>query len=415
MRKLLVYPFVCRLFTKGTPVLGRLVPTVWLHDPTIPAPARYRRSCQYDAFVPDPISDLSLDVPGEVVGLVSDAENSIRNLNSSAGSSLAPLARLLLRTESIASSKVEGMHVDARSLARAESNTDSGRSASATASEVLANIDAMQLAVEEAISASLLDLPQIAAIHRVLLRNSSTPEIAGEIRDVQNWIGGNDYNPCGASFVPPPPEEVMALLNDICDFCNQDRFPPIMQAAIAHAQFETIHPFIDGNGRTGRALIQVILRRRKLAPAFVPPISVVLAANKPNYLRGLTIYREGDIAGWIESFSVAAARSAELAQGYLRKVEALREDWREQLTASVRPRVDAAAWSVIDILPGHPVISIAIAAAATGRTRPAISQAIDQLVAAQVLVPISEGRRNRSWEAVRLLDLLVEIDSVSGT
>jgi Fic family protein len=371
--------------------------------------------CRYDAFVPSNISELALEFSGDVVGTVSEAENAIGLLNALAGPSLDPLARLLLRTESIASSKVEGMHVDARRLARAESRSDSGRPVSAIEIGVLANIDAMQLAIEEATSVHELDIDQITAIHHVLMKHSEHPEIAGQIRDVQNWIGGNDYNPCGAAFVPPPPEEVMALLRDLCAFCNQDRYPPIMQAAIAHSQFETIHPFVDGNGRTGRALIQVILRRRNLAPAFVPPISVVLAANKPSYLRDLETYREGDVGEWVESFSVTATRAAHLAQRYLLKVEALKAEWRTQLDASVRPRRDAAAWSVIDALPGHPVITIAIASTATGRTRPAISAAIDQLVTAGILAPISDGRRNRSWEAVRLLDLLVEMDTASGT
>jgi Fic family protein len=376
---------------------------------------RFRRSCQYDAFVPPTVSELSLEFSGDVVGTVSEAENAISLLNALAGPSLDPLARLLLRTESIASSKVEGMHVDARRLARAESRSDSGRPVSAIEIGVLANIDAMQLAIEDATSVDELDIDQITAIHHVLMKNSEHPEIAGKIRDVQNWIGGNDYNPCGAAFVPPPPEEVMALLRDLCTFCNQDRYPPIMQAAIAHSQFETIHPFADGNGRTGRALIQVILRRRNLAPAFVPPISLVLAANKSSYLRGLETYREGDVGEWVESFSVAAARAAHLAQRYLLRVEELKAEWRTQLNDSVRPRRDAAAWSVIDALPGHPVVTIAIASTATGRTRPAISQAIDQLVSAGVVAPISDGRRNRSWGAVRLLDLLVEMDSASGT
>jgi hypothetical protein len=139
-------------------VLGRLMSCVWLHDPTIPAPARYRRSCRYDAFIPINISETSLEFSGDVAGSVSEAENAIRLFNASAGPSLDPLARLLLRTESIASSKVEGMQVDARRLARAESKADSGRTVSATEIGVLANIDAMQLAIEEATSVESLDI-----------------------------------------------------------------------------------------------------------------------------------------------------------------------------------------------------------------------------------------------------------------
>jgi hypothetical protein len=186
----------------------------------------------------------------------------------------------------------------------------------------------MQLAVEDASAADAVTLDQILAVHQVLFAASSRSDIAGQIRTSQNWIGGNDYNPCCAAFVPPPPKEIDALLDDLCAFCNDDSLPPIAQAAIAHAQFETIHPFIDGNGRTGRALVQVLVRRRQLAPAYVPP----------------------------------------------------------------------AAWAIIDVLPGYPVITVAVAVAATGRTKPAVNQAVAQLVAAGVLVALGDDRRNRAWD-----------------
>jgi Fic family protein len=395
-------------------MFGRLLPCTWQYDPTLYAPARYRRACRYDAFIPRTISDLALALPGDVAGVVSDAEDAIRTLNAPGGSALAPLARLLLRTESIASSKVEGLQVDARSLARAESRADVGRRTSTTASEVLANIDAMQLAVEDATSAASVSLDEILAIHRVLLTASSRPEIAGELRTTQNWIGGNDYNPCGAAFVPPPPREVESLIDDLCAFCNAEQLPPMVQAAVAHAQFETIHPFIDGNGRTGRALVQVLLRRRRLAPAYVPPISVVLAADKGAYIQGLTLYRDGDVAGWIERFSAAAARAAGLAKGYLADVGALQQTWRERLAKDVRPRSDAAAWAVIDVLPGHPMITVSVAVAATGRTKPAVNQAVAQLVDAGVLAQLGDDRRNRVWEATGLLDVLAALDAAAA-
>lgn len=175
--------------------------------------------------------------------MISDAEDAVRSLNASARPALAPLARLLLRTESIASSKVEGMQFDARTLARAEVKTDTGMKVSSTALEVLANIDAMTLAVEEATTDAELELSRIVDIHRVLLENASDREVAGTVRTGQNWIGGNDYNPCGAAFVPPPEDELGPLLADLCAFCNETELPPRVQAAVAHAQFEVIHPF----------------------------------------------------------------------------------------------------------------------------------------------------------------------------
>ncbi len=345
-----------------------------------------------------------------MAGVVSDAEARIVELNASAQPALAPLARLLLRTESIASSKVEGMQVDARALARAEARHEAGEQVGREALEILANIDAMQLAVEEATAGAALAVENILAIHRALLERAS-PAIAGLLRNGQNWVGGNDYNPCGADFVPPPAEEVPALLADLAAFCADESLPPLVQVALAHAQFETIHPFADGNGRTGRALVQVILRRRGLAPSYVPPISVILAASRETYVHGLTSFREGRELEWIEAFAAAAAQAALLASDYLGEARRLQGRWREQLKAAAAPRRDAAAWALIDVLPAHPVITVPIGMAATGRSKPAVTQAVGQLVASDVLEPLSAGRRNRSWEAVGLLDLLAGLES----
>lgn len=390
---------------------GRYVERVWQHDPTLYAPARYRRACSYRAFVPDPIDALDFTMDARLAGVVSEAESAIRELNNVARPALAPLARLLLRTESIASSKVEGMQVDARQLARAEARAETGGRISATALEVLANIDAMELAIQETATVKRFSVDQVLAIHARLMASTPQSRGAGRLRTVQNWIGGNDYNPCGADFVPPPPEDVRPLLEDLCAAVGDDSLPPLVQAAIVHAQFETIHPFDDGNGRTGRALIHVVLRRRGLAPDYVPPVSVVLAAERDRYIEGLGDYRAGALDAWLERFAAAAARSAGLARAYLGAVEELVERWREQLADASNPRADAAAWAVIDALPAHPVITAPVAAAATGRAKSAISQAVVELEEAAVLIALSQSKRNRSWEAAGLLDLLAGLEA----
>ena len=390
---------------------GRLVAKTWEHNPTLYAPARYRRACRYEAFVPDRIAGVDVVLPGEVAGAVSDADKAIATLNRDAGPALNPLARLLLRTESIASSKIEGMQVDARTLARAEANQETGRSVGPEAAEILANIDAMQLAIERASGAHGIGAQDIRDIHAVLMEHDTRARRRGEFRDSQNWIGGNDYNPCGADFVPPPAEEVPPLIDDLSGFCADESLPPLVQAALAHAQFETIHPFEDRNGRTGRALVQIILRRRDVAPGFVPPISVVLAREKPRYIRGLTLFREDRIAEWVEIFAVAAAWAAQLAVSYLGRVSELQADWRRRLREHSSPRADAAAWAIIDVLPAHPIITTPIGVAATGRTRPAITNAIQELADAGILLPLSQSARNRAWEAAGLLDLIVGLES----
>lgn len=393
---------------------GRLVRRTWKSNPALYAPAKYRRGCAYETFIPEPLSDSDFRLPGDVAGVVSDAEKAIAELNSKAGPELMPLARLLLRTESIASSKVEGMQVDARTLARAETRQETGRSIGSEAAEILANIDAMQLAIERASHATGIQTQDLLDIHRVLLGRDARIRTPGQLRDQQNWIGGNDYNPCGADFVPPPPEEVKPLAKDLVRFCNDETLPPLVQAAVAHAQFETIHPFEDGNGRTGRALVQVILRRRDLAPAFVPPVSVVLAQEKDRYIKGLTLFREDMVSDWLEVFAAAAAQAAQLATRYTFRVAELQEAWRQRLRARSNPRADAAAWTLIDLLPSSPVITVPVAVAASGRTKPAITNAIDDLEDAGILLPLSESKRNRAWEAEGLLDLVVGLESGTG-
>jgi Fic family protein len=297
-------------------------------------------------------------------------------------------------------------------LALAEARSDLGYSIGNEAVEVLANIDAMQLAVDEGTTAETLTLDHLLATQRVLLaRAINADRIAGVIRTRQNWIGGNDYNPCGAKFIPPPPEHVTPLLDDLIAFCNDESLPPLAQAALAHAQFETIHAFEDGNGRTGRALVQMLLRWRGIAPDYVPPISIVLAADKGRYIEGLIAFREGRENEWLETFAVAAARAGELAASFLIQVQELQATWREQL-AGVGVRSDAAAWRIIDVLPGHPVISIPVAVAATGRAKAAVQQAVEMLVKAGVLLPLSTGKRNRQWEAAGLLDLSAPFETL---
>ena len=390
---------------------GRLVLETWQWDPTTHAPPRYRKACKYSAFVPDPLADSVFSLSSGTAATVAEAEKAIQVLNASPGSALAPMARLLLRTESIASSKIEGLQVGVRQLARSESKLETGGKASSTVREVLANIDAMQVAVDEVTHAERIDLQHIIAIHRRLMAAAPNAQVAGKIRIDQNWIGGNDYNPCGADFVPPPPDHVHEGLDDLCKAIASEEFSPLVQAALVHAQFETIHPFMDGNGRTGRALIHVVLRRRGIASHYVPPISVALASDRDRYVGGLVAFREDDLETWLERFAVAAARSAALAAGYLGAVGELMDSWRDRLRDGADPRADAAAWAVIDVLPAHPVITTPVATAATGRAKSAVHQAVEQLTECGVLEPLSASKRNRSWEAVGLLDLLEGLEA----
>ena len=392
---------------------GVFIEKIWQSDPWRDAPAKHRRACQYRAFLPTHLAELDVKLPVEVAGLIAEADAAVRELNAAAYPALAPLARLLLRTESIASSKVEGLQMGVRELARAEARMESGGKGGATAVEIVANIRAMELAIDEATTADTFGEEQLLAIHQRLMEHDPRPGIGGRFRTGQNWIGGNNYTPCGADFVPPPIEEVPRLLADLYSAINDDLLPPLVQAALVHAQFETIHPFDDGNGRTGRALIHVILRRRGVAPSYVPPVSVVLATARDRYIAGLASFRGEDVVAWIEHFAGAVHRSAILASRHVVRVGELMEEWRGMLTTASNPRSDDAAWAIIDILPAHPIITGPVATAETKRSKGSVYHALEELEAAGILIPLSSGKRNQSWEAVGLLDLLEGLEGAA--
>ncbi len=373
----------------------------WEAEPGALGGRRARASYTYRAFVPDAIAGLEVLLPSAVAATVSASEREVAALEASGLEGLEVLARRLLRAESVASSRIEGLELSHRRLARAEAGGPDARDE--TARSILGNVAAMEQAVARAGRRAPLRAKDLLAIHATLVRATSSPQHAGEVRLVQNWIGGGPYGPRDAEFVPPPPELVPGLLDDLCAFCARVDLPPIVQAAIAHAQFESIHPFADGNGRVGRALVHVILRRRGLTPRYVPPVSLVLAGNAMDYVAGLTAYRAGDVGAWCETFAAATATAAREAAGLARALEALRARWRER---AGRPRRDSAAHALLELLPGNPIVSVATAQALTGRSKQAANEAVASLEAAGVLRQVSIGRRNRAWEAPEVFELV---------
>ncbi len=362
----------------------------------------------------------SITIDGTSAADVADAEYSLARLNLEARSLIdsEALARLLLRAEAVASSKIEGLEVGGRRLLRAQQVQRMGQKpADVTAIEVLNNIEAMTWAVDNLSTTNVIDLADILAIHRRLLAETRLEKDSGNLRSAQNWIGGSDYNPCSAAFVPPPPEYVEELLDDLCAFCNSDALPAIAQAAIAHAQFETIHPFVDGNGRTGRALIHAILRRRGLAPAVLPPVSLVLATWSTDYISALTATRysgasDGRAARdglnrWIALFATATRRAVDDAELYEKRVRELQSAWRAGVG---RIRAGSAVDLLIEALPGSPILTVHTGASLIDRSQQAVNEAIGRLLDAGVLAQITVGRRNRAFEAPELIDVFTELE-----
>ena len=274
-----------------------------------------------------------------------------------------------------------------------------------------------QLSAEAVPPGGAVTVEIVIEAHRLLLAGTRLAEHGGRTRTVQNWIGGSDYNPCAAAFVPPPHELVDELLSDLSAFCNDDSLPAVAQAAIAHAQFETIHPFVDGNGRTGRALIHLVLRRRGLAPRILSPISLILATWPRDYVRGLTGTRyegapdsEEALAGinrWIALVASACRRAAEDAGRTEEQLRALRDSWRERLGTVRR---GSAADLLLGALPDTPLLTATTASDLIGRSFQATSQAIDRLVETGILKQVTVGRRNRAFEAPELLEAFTALE-----
>jgi len=383
-------------------------------------PRSARRGCDYEAYVPDGLADRSFTLRAETAADIADAERAIERLNTEVRglADSEAIARLLLRAESVASSRIEGLEVGGRRLLKAQLAADLGQeTGDVTATEVLNNIEAMRWAVETASTAQEISVEHLLGIHERLLAGTALRRHAGRIRDEQNWIGGSAYNPCSAAFVPPPPERVEGLLADLCAFCNGDSLPAVAQAALAHAQFETIHPFVDGNGRAGRALIHVILRRRGLAPTIVPPISLVLATWSDEYVAGLNAARPREAPAsqaatdglhhWLDLFVAATSRAVTDAQSYGQRVREVQATWRDRLG---RVRADSAAALLIEALPGAPVVTVQSAAALIGRSEQAVNEAIARLADAGVMKQTTVGRRNRAFEARELIDAFTDLE-----
>lgn len=383
--------------------MPRLEKQTWKGDLHAYGGRKSRSGYVFEAHIPDEIAGLETEFPSDVAEILTEADRAVVALNQTppAIDDLEALARQLLRAESVGSSRIEGLELSHRRLARADFAPDHARDV--TAAEILGNIRAMERAVALGTSAKRFGIPEIREIHRELLGATRDRHLGGVIRDKQNWIGGASDGPRNAEFIPPPPQYVEGFLRDLGDFILRDDMPAIAQAAVAHAQFETIHPFPDGNGRVGRCLVHVVLRKRGIATRYVPPISLVLAGNSKAYIAGLTDYRAERIPAWCGTFAAAVRTAANGATAFAGRVARLQEQWLEK---AGDPRSDSAARKLIALLPSHPILDVKIAEAIAEVSNEAARLAMERLEARGILKRLNVGKRNRAWEAVGLFELL---------
>ncbi|HEY5454653.1 MAG TPA: Fic family protein [Acidothermaceae bacterium] len=398
--------------------MGGYVEQVWPGNPAGATRAE-RTSCRFRAYVPEPLVGAEVPLPATVAADLVDVEQQVRQLNSSHPglANLEPLARFLLRAEAVASSNIEGLVLNVRRLARTEASEREGLPVTdETARAVLGNIRALDEALSLASDPSKpVTVDDLRTIHEALLRGTRDAAWAGVIRTEQNWVGG--VNPCAAAYVPPPAVEVSALLEDLATYVSGDEHPALLQAALAHAQFETIHPHADGNGRAGRALIQLVLRRRGVATRVVPPVSLVLATQADIYVNALDGTRAdgSTVAGqlaWVKLFVSSTGRACLDAGRFADELVEMEHASRAKLG---RVRATSATDLLVSALPSLPVFSVTTAADHIGRTFQATSEAVERLREAGVVRQVSLGRRNRAFEAVGLFEAFTGFERALGS
>lgn len=380
---------------------GTYIEQLWPGNPAGQSRAE-RMPGRFSAYVPDPIREYEPQLTGSISQLLSDADASVRELNRldpARANQIEPLARQLLRQEALASSRIEGLLISHKRIS--EAGYDPRGTADQRALEVLANIEAMEQAVRVGSESGRIDSETIIELHRTLL-SATQPRIAGVVRESQNWIGGRYHTPVGADFIPPPADQVPRLLADLTEFMNRDDLPATLQAGLTHTQFETVHPFADGNGRVGRCLIHAIFRRRGLASHTVPPVSLLMATDVDGYVKALTAYRDDHASDWTAYFAETTIASSAAAEDFSERLTALQAEWMAQ--AGVRQ--GSTAEKVIEALPGQPMIDVKKAAQLAGTSEEAARLALNMLADRGVLEQVTKRNWGRVWQAKGLWNLL---------
>jgi Fic family protein len=364
-----------------------------------------RQTGDYESVVTSPIAGWTPTIGGELIADVEEASLALREFDlyalgrlGATNPALGPMSAILLRTESASSSQIEQLTASARQLALAE--IDEGEKQNAVT--VIGNVRAMEAALR---LSEKLDIDSILAMHRELISRQAGMEWeAGRFRDELVWIGNRDNaGPIGASFIAPQHGLVRGAVDDVVEFMRQPDVPALVQVAVAHAQFETIHPFVDGNGRTGRALAQSLLRNKGLATHTTVPISAGLLTDTEGYFDALSAYRAGDAGQIVRRFADASRFAATTGRDLVDSLYAQIEDSKQKL-GGLRPQ--AAAWKVLPLLIGQPVVNAKYLKAKLKINDAVVQRALDALTERGVLVERTGHARNRVWQHGGILGVL---------
>ena len=331
--------------------------------------------------------------------LVEEAISDISRFDEEHITDLLPFSALLLRSEAAASSQIENLTSSAKSLSIAEVSNDT----SSNAKLIHNNVTAMKAAIA---LADQLNTQSIINIHCQLLE-SHNPRIVGQWRNQQVWIGGTNVGPHLAEFVPPHHSRVNHLMEDLVAFMQRTDVSPFVQGALAHAQFETIHPFPDGNGRTGRALIHSLFVANGLITGVCIPFSAGLLSQTDKYFNALTYYRNGNPEPMVKQLAIATSEALINARKLAVNIKKTRDSWVE----SVKVRKGSTAQKLLTLLIGQPAVTNKTVEEAFGVAPANARSGIQTLVDLGVLQQAKSGKRNRVWIAK---DVIAELDAFAA-
>lgn len=378
----------------------------WAYDPDdlalLPKSARRKITSTYEASLPLHIAKRNVELPTGLLQRIAETSVAIARFDMEQSQRGYDLPALLLRSESAASSQIEHLTSSVRNVALAEMSESAPQNARLIAGNVAAMRTALKLPSD-------LTVEGIRLIHRVLMLQGGE-SFGGELRGEQVWVGGTAYSPHGALYVPPAWDRVADYLDDLVRYGARDDIDPIVQAAVSHAQFESIHPFIDGNGRTGRTLLHKMLRRAGLLAHVTLPVSAGLLHNIDAYMDALIAYQQGDPVAMVEQLVDALDLSLAIGGLVARDLDDVMESWRSQITE----RAGASIHQLPQVLAGQPVVDIAYVAKKLDITARAASNLVARACEYGMLRPMGNKRRGEFYQSDALIDVLEETASLSG-
>jgi Fic family protein len=376
------------------------------------------------AFVPHalPPTDPPLVLDAAATERLRDAEQALVRLEL-AGEMVPSLdwfVYAFVRKEAVLSSQIEGTQATLVDLLTFEAQEGVAAAApNPDVAEVCNFLDALAYARGQLADPAGLPLSMrlLNETHRRLMRGVRGAEKQpGEVRSSQNWIGGT--RPGNAAYVPPPPHALGSVLSAFESYIHAEGdLPPLVRVGLLHVQFETAHPYLDGNGRIGRLLVTLLLEHWKLLPRPLLYLSLFFKRHREEYYRRLDAVRvEGDWEGWLGFFLDGVALIADEAASSARELFGLVAEDRERVLGNARASV--AALRLFELLPRHPIVSVALVMKRLATSKPTAGRAVDVLADAGVLVETTGRKRDRSWAYKSYLDLLrvgTEIEGLSAS